>query len=53
MYSDKSDIHHKEIFNKYMSEEASAKELQMAVQHRLDNNPNNNNINSFDGIIQI
>jgi hypothetical protein len=44
MFNEKSVEHHKEILNKYLSEEAAIREQQMAVQHRLDTelqrNPN-------------
>ena len=46
LYADKSDAHYKEILSKYLNEEASIREQQMAVQHRLDNQ--NSDTNKFE-----
>ncbi len=43
-------IHHKEILNKYIEEEANIREQQMAVQHRLD--LQSNKTSRYEGYIQ-
>ena len=42
LFNEKSTVHHKEIMEKYMSEEATIREKQMSVQHRLDTSKNIN-----------
>jgi hypothetical protein len=47
LYSEKSDTHYKEILDKYLSEEATIREQQMAVQHRLDDQTKNQTLDDF------
>jgi hypothetical protein len=42
LLSDKSNAHQRELFEKYVNQEANIIEQQMAVHHRLDTSINNN-----------
>jgi hypothetical protein len=47
-YSEEHTKHHKELYTKYIEEEAYIREQQMVVQHRLDTGQRNH-INKYDG----
>lgn len=47
MFNDKSIVHHREIYDKYMAEEARINERQMAVHHRLDTQENKGRFDDF------